>query len=66
MSPKLFGLMLAALLAPIPESVFGQASPRQGPEINAQELIANSTLDLPDPAEAAEFDKTFSQPYLLS
>jgi len=66
MSPKPFGLLLAALFASVPVSVFGQTSPRQGPEINAAELLASSTLDLPDPAEAAEFDKTFSQPFPIN
>ena len=66
MSPKPFGLLLAALLTSVPVSVFGQSSPRQGPEINAAELLASSTLDLPDPAEAAEFDETFSQPFPIN
>ena len=66
MSHKPFGLLLAALFALVPASVFGQSSPRQGPEINAAELLASSTLDLPDPDEAAEFDKTFSQPFPIN
>lgn len=66
MSHKPFGLLLAALLTSVPVFVFGQPSPRQGPEINAAELLASSTLDLPDPAEAAEFDKTFSQPFPIN
>jgi subtilisin family serine protease len=66
MSSKPFGLLLTALLASVPAFVFGQSSPRQGPEIDAQEILANSTLDLPDPADAAEFDKTFSQPFPIN
>ena len=66
MSLKPFGLLLAALITCVPVSVFGQSSPRLGPEINAAELIASSTLDLPDPAESAEFDKTFSQPFPIN
>ena len=66
MNPKPFGLLLTALLTSVPVSVFGQSSPLQGPEINAAELLASSTLDLPDPAEAAEFDKTFSQPFPIN
>jgi subtilisin family serine protease len=66
MSSKPFGLLLAALFASVPVFVFGQFSPRLGPEIDAQEILANSTLDLPDPAEAAEFDKTFSQPFPIN
>jgi subtilisin family serine protease len=66
MSHKPFGLLLTALFASAPAFVFGQLSPRQGPEINAAELFASSTLDLPDPAEAAEFDKTFSQPFPIN
>ena len=66
MSPKPFGLLLTVLLTSAPVFVFGQPSPRQGPEINAAELLASSTLDLPDPAEAAEFDKTFSQPFPIN
>ena len=38
------------------------SEPPRSLEINAAEIIAASTLDLPDPAEAAEFDKTFSKP----
>ena len=66
MSPKPFGLLLTALFASVPAAVFGQSNPRQGPEINAAEILASSTLDLPDPAEAAEFDKTFSQPFPIN
>jgi len=66
MSPKPFGLLLVALFTSVPAFVLGQTSPRQGPEINAAELLASSTLDLPDPAEAAEFDKTFSQPFPIN
>lgn len=66
MSPKPFGPLLLALFASIPAAVLGQSNPRLGPEINAAELLASSTLDLPDPTEAAEFDKTFSQPFPIN
>ena len=66
MSHKPFGLLLTVLLTPVPMSVFWQFYPRQGPEINAAEILASSTLDLPDPAETAEFDKTFSQPFPIN
>ena len=66
MSPKPFGPLLLALFASVPAAVFGQSNPRPGPEINAAEILASSTLDLPDPAEAAEFDKTFSQPFPIN
>jgi subtilisin-like proprotein convertase family protein len=66
MSSKPFGLLLAALFASVPAFLFGQPSPRQGPEIDAHEILANSTLDLPDPADVAEFDKTFSQPFPIN
>ena len=66
MSPKPFGLLLTALFASVPADVLGQSNPRLGPEINAAELLASSTLDLPDPAEVAEFDKTFSQPFPIN
>jgi len=66
MSPKPFGLLLAAFFASFPAAVFGQSNPRQGPEINAAEILSSSTLDLPDPAESAEFDKTFSQPFPIN
>ncbi|NCW28405.1 MAG: hypothetical protein EBV83_08965, partial [Verrucomicrobia bacterium] len=66
MSPKPFGLLLTALFASVPAAVFGQSNPRQGPEINAAEILSSSTLDLPDPAESAEFDKTFSQPFPIN
>jgi subtilisin family serine protease len=66
MSPKPFGLLLTALFASVPAAVFGQSNPRQGQEINAAEILASSTLDLPDPAEAAEFDRTFSQPFPIN
>jgi subtilisin family serine protease len=66
MSSKPFGLLLAALFASAPAFVFGQSTPRQGPEINAAEILASSTLDLPDPAESYEFDKTFSQPFPIN
>jgi subtilisin family serine protease len=66
MSLKPFGLLLTALFASVPAAVFGQPNPRQGPEINAAEILASSTLDLPDPAEDAEFEKAFSQPFLLN
>ena len=66
MSPKPFGLLLTALFASVPAAVLGQSNPRLGPEINAAEILASSTLDLPDPAEAAEFDKTFSQPFPIN
>jgi len=66
MSHKPFGLLLTVLFASVPAAVFGQSNPRQGPEINAAEILASSTLDLPDPTEAAEFDKTFSQPFPIN
>jgi subtilisin-like proprotein convertase family protein len=66
MSPKPFGMLLLTLFTSVPAAVFGQSNPRPGPEINAAEILASSTLDLPDPAEAAEFDKTFSQPFPIN
>ncbi len=66
MSSKPFGPLLLALFASVPAAVFGQSNPRQGPEINAAEILASSTLDLPDPVEAAEFDKAFSQPFPIN
>jgi len=65
MSPKPFGLLLAALFTSVPAFVFGQTSPRQGPEISAPELIAASSLDLPDPAQSFEFDRVFSEPFSI-
>jgi hypothetical protein len=66
MSPKPFGMLLLTLFTSVPAAVFGQSSPRLGPEINAAEILASSTLDLPDPADAAEFDKAFSQPFPIN
>ena len=66
MSPKPFGMLLLTLFTSVPAAVSGQSTPRQGPEINAAEILASSTLDLPDPAESYEFDKTFSQPFPIN
>ena len=66
MSPKPFGVLLLAVFTCGPRPGHSQTPKDQGTETSATELIASSTLDLPDPAESYELDKAFSQPFPIN